>query len=81
MENKTKELIAIGASVAANCIPCLNFHVKKAQEFGASQQELIIASKIGLHVKAGAAEKVETHVSTMLSGFREEKVEDICRCE
>ena len=32
MDEKTKELIAIGASVSAHCQPCLTYHVAKAKE-------------------------------------------------
>lgn len=32
MDEKTKELIAIGASVGAHCQPCLSWHVAKASE-------------------------------------------------
>ena len=34
MDLKTKELIAIGASVSANCIPCVKYHVDMAQNWG-----------------------------------------------
>ncbi len=34
LENRIKELIAIGASVTANCQPCLEYHVGKAKEAG-----------------------------------------------
>jgi len=33
MDEKTKELIAIGASVGAHCQPCLAWH-EKARELG-----------------------------------------------
>ena len=32
MDTQTKELIAIGASVTANCVPCLRYHLKMARE-------------------------------------------------
>lgn len=81
MDSKTKELIAIGASITANCIPCLDFHIAKAKEYGATDKELIIASKIGQHVKNGADKKVSDHVATQLNRFHEEKVDDICQCD
>ncbi|BBB29724.1 carboxymuconolactone decarboxylase family protein [Neptunomonas japonica] len=81
MDNKTKELIAIGSSMATNCMPCLEFHIGKAKSHGASMKELIIASKIGIHVKAGAAEKMESYASKIIQGFSEEEVEDICNCD
>lgn len=80
MDNKTKELIAIGASITANCIPCLDFHIAKAKENCATNKELIIASKIGLHVKNGAHKKISEHAAAQLSQFNEEQVNDICQC-
>ncbi len=81
MDSKTKELIAIGASVAVNCIPCLEFHIEKAKALGASKKELIFASKIGMQVKAGAAIKTEKHTSSIIKGFEKEDVNDVCNCE
>ncbi|MHC4656561.1 MAG: carboxymuconolactone decarboxylase family protein [Planctomycetota bacterium] len=40
MDVKIKELIAIGASVSANCHPCLKFHVSKALENGVNDDEI-----------------------------------------
>ncbi len=81
MDSKTKELVAVGAAMAVNCAPCLEFHVEKAKACGASRKELIIASAIGVQVKFSAAQKMEEHASTVIQGFGDEKVEKICRCE
>ncbi|NIM05141.1 MAG: carboxymuconolactone decarboxylase family protein, partial [Armatimonadetes bacterium] len=40
MDKRTKELIAIGASITANCQPCLEYHVTKARENGAEEEEI-----------------------------------------
>ena len=32
MDDKTKELVAIGASVSAHCQPCVTYHVAKNAE-------------------------------------------------
>ena len=40
MDNKTKELIAIGAAVTANCVPCFKFHFAKAREEEANDDEI-----------------------------------------
>lgn len=55
MESKQKELIAIGASVTATCVPCLNFHFAKAKEAGASDEEIAEAIQVGRAVRAGSA--------------------------
>jgi AhpD family alkylhydroperoxidase len=31
MDEKLKEMIAIGASVTVNCIPCIRYHFDKAR--------------------------------------------------
>jgi AhpD family alkylhydroperoxidase len=55
MDEKTKELIAIGASVTAHCQPCITFHVKKAQELGVSAEMIKEAIGVGQAVEKGAA--------------------------
>ncbi len=34
MDEQTKELVAIGASVAANCYPCMKHHLAKCEDLG-----------------------------------------------
>lgn len=40
MDERTKELIAIGASVGAHCQPCLTYHMEKARELGANDEDI-----------------------------------------
>jgi len=54
MDEKTKELIAIGASVTAHCQPCVRFHVSKARELGLSEELIQEAITIGQMVGRGA---------------------------
>jgi AhpD family alkylhydroperoxidase len=60
MNDKTRELVAIGASISANCQPCLASHAEKALRFGASPEEVAAAIEIGMKVGKGAAAKMET---------------------
>lgn len=55
MDEKTKELIAIGASVTAHCVPCIEHHHAKARELGLSDFEIGEAIKVGRRVRRGAA--------------------------
>jgi AhpD family alkylhydroperoxidase len=59
MDKKIKELIAIGASVSANCHPCIKFHVNKAQELNINNQEIQQAIEVGQMVRKGAAEQMD----------------------
>ena len=57
MDEKLKEMIAIGASVTANCIPCIQYHFAKAREVGVTNAEIKAAVLIGRAVRKGAAQK------------------------
>ena len=55
MDTRMKELIAIGASVTANCIPCLKYHVVKGRQAGLQDAEIRAAIGVGRMVRKGAA--------------------------
>ena len=59
LEEKTMRLIAVGASVAANCQPCLQTNAAKALENGATEQEIAEAIWVGTLVRRGAASKMD----------------------
>ena len=52
IDRKTKELIAIAASLGFNCEGCLEGHLKKALEFGATWQEISETISITMGVAA-----------------------------
>ena len=68
MDVRIEELIAIGASITANCKPCLEYHVAKARENGASDQEIAEAVAVGKMVRRGAASKMDQFTATVLAG-------------
>ena len=59
LDNRILELIAIGASVAANCQSCLEYNVGKALEFGADSQQIAEAIEVGKRVRRGAASNMD----------------------
>ena len=61
IDNKTKELIAVGASITANCQPCLRYHRNKALESGADAGEIAEAIEVGKQVRKGAAAKMDEY--------------------
>ena len=65
-DNRTTELIAIGASVAANCQSCVEYHLGKAAEYGIEQNELAQAVEIGRMARKGAAANVDRAVDRLL---------------
>jgi AhpD family alkylhydroperoxidase len=54
IDRKTKELIAIAASLGFKCQGCLNGHIKKARKFGASKEEISEAVSIAMGVAAAS---------------------------
>jgi AhpD family alkylhydroperoxidase len=53
MDERTKELIAVGASVAAHCQPCLRLHVHQAAALGIGKDEIAEAVAVGKRVQKG----------------------------
>jgi AhpD family alkylhydroperoxidase len=54
LDRKTKELVAIAASLATHCEGCLEGHIKKALKFGATREELSETIAITMGVNAAA---------------------------
>ena len=54
LDRKTKELVAIAASLAAKCQGCLDGHIKKALKFGATREEISESIAIAIGVNAAA---------------------------
>lgn len=57
LDEKTQELIALGASYAVNCKPCMEYHRKKAEKAGATTAEMLSAVAVGEKVRNGAHTK------------------------
>jgi AhpD family alkylhydroperoxidase len=54
LDLKTKELIAIGCSLLAKCEGCLEGHIKKALELGATKQEISDAIVVAIGIGAAS---------------------------
>jgi AhpD family alkylhydroperoxidase len=66
MDERIKELIAVGASVTANCQPCLKYHVGEAKKQGASQLDINESIEVGQMVKKGAMRKFNEFIPTIM---------------
>ncbi len=65
LDNRIQALIAVGASVAANCQPCLQTTMTMAHESGAGEQEIAEAIAVGKNVRRGAASKMDKFASDL----------------
>ena len=66
MDEQTKKLIAVGASVGANCHPCLEHHVGMALEFGIDRNKIMEAINIAKAVRQGAASSMDKLAMTLI---------------
>ena len=47
LDEKIKELIAVGASISANCHPCIKYHTEKARKMKIDEAEIRQAIEVG----------------------------------
>lgn len=74
-------LIAVGASVAANCQPCLETNLARARECGADEAELAQAIWVGKMVRKGAASKMDDFASDLVKREPQNTQAADCKCE
>ena len=65
-DEKIKELIAIGASISANCHPCIKHHTAKARELKIDEAEIQQAIDVGKMVRKGAAGQMDKLLEEIL---------------
>ena len=66
MDKKMKELVAMGAAAAANCHPCMDYHLTKCDELGIDRDEVAAAVKVGLMVNRGAENGIRKKARELL---------------
>lgn len=58
LSNRDKELVALGAAIASNCVPCVEYHIPQARNVGLSDSELSEAVELADEVRRVPADKV-----------------------
>lgn len=53
LDRKQKELMAVAATIAVRCIPCVAHHANNAVKAGATREEVLEAASIGVEVGGG----------------------------
>jgi AhpD family alkylhydroperoxidase len=61
LDPKTKELIALGISVAMRCDDCIAFHVKAAVERSATREEVLETLGMAIYMGAGPSAMYSSH--------------------
>ena len=63
---REKELIALGLGLAERCVPCINLHVKKCLEAGATREQVLEAAAVTVMMRGGPA---YTHVPEIIEAL------------
>ncbi len=66
MDERIKELVAMGAATAANCHPCMDYHLAKCDELGIERAEVAAAVNVGLMVNRGAESRIRKKARELL---------------
>lgn len=67
LDERVLTLIAVGASIGANCQPCLQNSVRMALDCGADEQEIAEAIAVGKKVRQCAASNMDSFVMSFKS--------------
>jgi len=68
----TKELIALGISVAIRCDDCIAFHARAALKLGASRDEILETLGMAVYMGAGPSVMYATHALDAFTQFQNE---------
>jgi len=72
LDTKTKEMVAIAASIAGNCIPCLRYHFKEAMKAGCTKQEIQEVIEIANMVKQRPAQLINEAAVNLMQRMKKE---------
>lgn len=73
MDEAIKEMIALGASYAVNCHPCMEYHKQKAIEAGVTEEQMRAALAVGAEVKNGAANITRKKAKALFGDIDDDK--------
>lgn len=71
MNPKTKELVAIAASVAGRCQPCFRHHLTKARELGISEDDIREAVDLAERIGNAGGQRMDEFVKSLLEAEKE----------
>lgn len=64
---RERELVAIGASIGSNCVPCVQFHIPAAKQAGLTDVQVQEAIKIADDVRKVPARNVYEEATRQMS--------------
>ena len=67
LSTREHELVALGAAIASNCIPCIEYHIPKARKAGLSDTQILEAILLADKIKQVPAGKVLNTAKILLN--------------
>lgn len=58
LTSRESELVALGAALGSNCVPCVEYHIPQARKAGLTDQEIHAAIQLADKVRQVPAQKV-----------------------
>jgi len=71
LSSSVRELVAIGASIGGNCLPCLRYHFAEARKAGCSLEEIQDAVQLSRMVKQRPIDDIDKLASDLISREKE----------
>jgi 4-carboxymuconolactone decarboxylase len=82
LSDREQELVALGAAIASNCVPCIEFHIPEAKQKGLSDRQIKEAIQVADKVRRVPARMVlQTALAKINEGSMEAASEAGCGCE
>jgi 4-carboxymuconolactone decarboxylase len=75
------ELVAIGAAIGCNCIPCLKYHIDQARTLGVRDDDILQAVALGNKVKQTPAKLILQQADRQLDGRVSQTVDPQAACK
>ncbi len=66
LTNAERELVALGAALGSNCVPCIEYHIPEARKAGLSDRQINEAIHLADKVRQVPARKVLAAAVSML---------------
>ena len=74
------ELVAVGAAIGCNCVPCLKYHIDQARTLGVSDDDILQAVALGSRVKQTPAKLILQQADRQLGGRVAQAVDPQAAC-
>lgn len=80
MDERTQALVAMGASAALNCHPCITHSLAVCDMVGIDREEVKAAIEVGMTVSRGAAARTRTFGEELLGTATQKGGTGSCGC-